>query len=233
MANQPRPTDLNHDQIAEAIDAERAQVAHEIHDSLLPLIFAASAAVGRELEQLDGGNKPDPLRLRQAHSWLQQALATGRQILSLAHPPELAEDSWDTAAQKTLHHLISQASGANAADDLTPGSAPQINWRVEIPPSEFDDSTSTACYRIVVEAVRNAIAHGKATEVNVLAQHEQDDVVITVTDNGSGFDPNTIPSDRFGVRSMRGRARLAGGDLQLTSQPGGPTVVRLRLPAAR
>ncbi len=237
---------MNRDQIAEAIEAERAQIAHEIHDALLPLIFAASAAVDRELDQLqqDAGShqpaEPDKpaepaqqiaaaparqtqqasiKRLRQASTWLRDAMRIGRQILTQTHPPELMDDTWDSAARKTIAML---------ADDSN--KSPQIDWQVDIPAQAISVAAANACYRIVVEAIRNAIRHAGATELTVSAKCESGEIVVCVTDNGSGFQIDQVPADRFGIRSMNSRALLAGGKLTVTSQPGGPTTVHLSLP---
>ena len=112
---------MNREQLATAIDAERAQIAHEIHDALLPLIFAASAAVQRELDaQRDhGADRAGSQHLEQAHDWLQQALKLGRQILVLTHPPQLQHDHWDTAAKKTIETLIES------------NDSPCIDWQLE------------------------------------------------------------------------------------------------------
>ena len=87
-----------------------------------------------------------------------------------------------------------------------------------------------AAYRIVVEAIRNAVGHGKATEVVVTGEQDDEGLRVTVSDNGGGFDPDQVPADRFGVRSMIGRAELAGGTLRIDSARGGPTIVNFKLP---
>ncbi len=216
---------MNRDQIAEAMDAERSQIAHEIHDALLPLIFAASAALQRQLDEYDKNLQPstaDRQRLRQAFQWLQQAKQVGRQILTRTHPPELSEDSWDNAARTTITQLTEEEDKE---------SSPHVDWQIDIASRTLSRSAAAACYRIVVEAIRNAIRHGKATEVTVSATRENNQVVVSVIDNGSGFEIHQVPEDRFGIRSMRGRAQLAGGNLQLESRPGGPTKIQLSLPA--
>ncbi len=208
------------DLIAEVIDAERAQIAHEIHDSLLPLIFAASAAVERQLDECESNrDQPGQQRLAQAADWLAEALRIGRQLLAQTHPPELAAESWDSAARNNIAQLVD------------PSSLPTIDWQVDIPAGALSAAAAAACYRIVVEAIKNAIHHGKATQLSVTATRASDEVTVSVVDNGSGFQIDQVPEDRFGLRSMQGRARLAGGSLQLQSKPGGPTKVQFSLPA--
>jgi len=214
------------DAATEVIEAERAQISHEIHDALLPLIFAASAAVQRCLDDL--AQQPEAKlaqqpeadntaqRLQQASLWLQEALQTGRRILTQTHPPELANDTWDHAAHSTIDQL--------AAAEV------KIRWQVSHDSVRLPDAIAATCYRIVVEAVRNAIRHGGATEISITAGHQQEQLIVTVTDNGSGFDADKIPQDRFGIRVMSGRARLMGGKLAVESAPGGPTTVCCVIP---
>ena len=206
---------MNPDAAWELIESERAQIAHEIHDALLPLLFAASAAVQRQLDDLSAEGA-ETERLQQASQWLQQALQTGRNILIHSHPPELENQTWDRAAQLTIGQLSSQQLN--------------IDWQIDDDSSNVADAIAGTCYRIVVEAVRNAIRHGGATQATISAKRQQNNLIVTVTDNGSGFDTSAIPSDRFGIRSMTGRAKLLGGTVSIDSQPGGPTTVHCAIP---
>ena len=227
---------MNLDPIAEAMDAERAQIAHEIHDALLPLIFAASAAIDRELDEYQGHSNQSVARakrLRQASTWLREALQVGRQILIQTHPPELAADSWHGAARKTIAMLTGHTTQTDEPRQSDPLSqAVKIDWQIDNAAGELDESAAGACYRIAVEAIRNAVRHSGASEVTVTANRENGNVVVCVSDNGSGFEVDQVPADRFGIRSMKARATLVGGKLILDSKPGGPTTVRLSVPAS-
>ncbi|NNE00801.1 MAG: hypothetical protein HKN47_26095 [Pirellulaceae bacterium] len=198
------------DLATEAIEAERAQIGHEIHDALLPLIFAASASLQNHL---DGPNSDhgDRENLLQAHRWLRDALQTGRTLLTQVYPPELKNTSWVLAAQHATTALID--------DDI------DTQWQIDAAAHAWPPSVASTAYRIVVEAVRNAVRHGKATQIKVVADAQ----LLSVVDNGCGFDPAVVAEDRYGIRSMKGRAALIGGSLDVDSQVGGPTEVRLSL----
>jgi signal transduction histidine kinase len=58
-------------------------------------------------------------------------------------------------------------------------------------------------------------------------------VSVEVSDDGRGFDPATVGPEHFGLRSMRGRVADLGGRLEITSTPGGGTVLRVEVPAQR
>lgn len=195
------------------IDLERAQVGHEIHDALLPLIFAASA----RLHSLAADDKVAASvetreKLRQAAEWLDEAMQVGRRILTQVYPPELVEKIWSNVARDTLERLFGETSSS-------------IQWQIDPATNETSPLIATAAYRIVVEAVRNAIRHGKASEITVLAEQHDAGIRILIQDNGCGFDPTRVAQDRFGIRTMFGRAQLAGGQIAIDSKIGGPTKV--------
>ena len=189
----------------QAIEAERSQIGHEIHDSLLPLVVAAKMALEGYAD-----DQPEDKRLTQAITWLTDALTTGRQLLSQTYPPELDAVSWVQAAK----------------DFAQQQSDTEIQWDVSGDSHDYAIPIATAAYRIVVESIRNATRHGQATEVSVSATNSE----VVVTDNGRGFDPASVSNDRFGIRCMKGRANLVGGQLEVVSTAGGPTSVKFTLP---
>jgi signal transduction histidine kinase len=89
--------------------------------------------------------------------------------------------------------------------------------------------TETAIYRIVQEALSNAVKHAGAQTVTLRVNQLPDRVQVAVEDNGRGFDPDDAQAG-FGLTGMRERALLAGGRLWVTSAEGGPTRVAAVLP---
>lgn len=207
--------DTRLEQAARLIESERSQIGHEIHDAVLPLIFAASASLARVIDHPVGLLPEQTELLKQTAAWLDDAMQSGRRLLSNVYPPELVGTLWRRAAADTI-------------DRLYPESSVQIDWQLAPEVDEVSEPVALAAYRIVVEAVRNSHEHSAATKIVVEGQTQGDDhdkLHITVRDNGRGFDPNNISNGHFGVRSMIGRAKLVGGDLSIESQPGGPTTV--------
>jgi signal transduction histidine kinase len=98
----------------------------------------------------------------------------------------------------------------------------------------YDEELETAVYRIVQEALGNAIQHANPSYVviEVIEGDECGDVRIVVRDDGKGFDPLT-PCGGFGLSGMRERVELFGGTLEIDSSPGEGTEVRAMIPAAR
>lgn len=93
--------------------------------------------------------------------------------------------------------------------------------------------TAVAGYRLVQEAVQNAVRHASPHRIAVTAEQSPNHaLVLTVDDDGAGFDPDRVAPGRFGLAGMRARTRLLGGRLEVRSRPGHGTVVRIEIPPA-
>jgi signal transduction histidine kinase len=92
------------------------------------------------------------------------------------------------------------------------------------------DDTLAAMVRAAGEAMVNAAKHSGASHVDVYAETAGSKVEVFVRDRGAGFDPETIPDGRLGVReSIRGRMERHGGLADIRSAPGEGTEVRLSM----
>ena len=88
-------------------------------------------------------------------------------------------------------------------------------------------------YRVGQEALANVVKHARASSARVRITAAGGTVSVEVSDDGRGFDPAAVGPEHFGLRSMRGRVADLGGRLEVTSAPGGGTVLRVQIPAQR
>jgi signal transduction histidine kinase len=97
----------------------------------------------------------------------------------------------------------------------------------------LSDEAQQAVFRIAQEALHNALRHAGASRIDVDLVSRNGNVVLSVTDDGRGFDSGTAAEEnrRLGLASMRERARSVGARLSVTSTPGAGTTVRLAVPA--
>ena len=96
---------------------------------------------------------------------------------------------------------------------------------------EVNDMVATAAYRIAQEALTNVARHSNATHVDVNLQAKEGRLTLEVVDNGRGFSTQGLKeSECLGMAGMRERASLAGGSLEIQSQPGAGTTVFFGLP---
>jgi signal transduction histidine kinase len=97
----------------------------------------------------------------------------------------------------------------------------------------LEPAAAEEALKVVGEALENVTRHAAASRVRVEVRCDaRGEVVVGVADDGRGFEPARVASDRFGVVGMQERAEQAGGALELSSRPGDGTRVRLRIPAA-
>ncbi len=100
--------------------------------------------------------------------------------------------------------------------------AAQVTLKLPCMPwPELQGSQAWSIFRILQQAIQNAITHSQASQIIIeLGIHSNNEINGTVLDNGIGFDPSQAFSDHFGLRSMRHRASICGGKLEIQSSPG-------------
>ncbi len=96
------------------------------------------------------------------------------------------------------------------------------------------DERSRAVVLACQEAAINAARHSGVPRVSVYVEAEPEAITAYVRDEGKGFDPETIPPDRHGIRdSIRGRIERHGGTVTINSEPGGGTEISVYMPRER
>jgi signal transduction histidine kinase len=154
-------------------------------------------------------------------------------------------DSIKTLAEKTVNQVrdLALLLRPSMLDDL--GLAPALNWHaretskrtgLNVMVSADDtinslpDEHRTCIYRLVQEAVNNAVRHAKARTVEVAVRREDQMVNVTVQDDGAGFDTRFMRG--LGLLGMEERVRRLGGRLKISSELGRGTMVHAGLPVA-
>ena len=186
---------------------ERRRLARELHDGL-----AQELAYIRVESQREGATSPGVgERLAAAAT---RALEESRVAIAALSRPA------DEPLSATLRHAAEAVAGRAGAT---------VECHAE-GDRRLEDDASNALVRIVREATTNAVRHGHASTIR-LAVRAGPPLVVTITDDGSGFDAaKPVPAESFGMTSMRERAEALGGTLTVASWPGGPTRVEVRLP---
>jgi two-component system NarL family sensor kinase len=211
---------------ARAVAAEeRNRLAREIHDTLAQGL----AALTMQLEVADSlasATAPDDSRL---HSALERALALGRSTLDEARRSVL-----DLREAPLERRSLREALEAMARDV---GSSPENRVEVTVIASEGADAglspaIAGGLYRVAQQAVVNATRHARAQRITVRLTRSEREIRLSVEDDGTGFEPTDVPSDRFGLVGMRERARLLGGSLTVESAPDAGTAIEVRVPVA-
>lgn len=109
----------------------------------------------------------------------------------------------------------------------------QFELVLNTPRTNFPPSQSTAMFRIVQEALTNVTRHARAAKVTITLEEENQTLVLRLQDDGRGADEAELSGPRaLGVLGMKERARLAGGNLKITSEPGAGTTITVIMPLA-
>jgi signal transduction histidine kinase len=91
-------------------------------------------------------------------------------------------------------------------------------------------SAEEALYRIGQEALHNVVKHANASNAAIRITRERDSVLLKVTDDGGGFEPDAVPRGHLGLIGMRQRVDLVGGELRVESRPGRGTKIEASVP---
>ena len=113
------------------------------------------------------------------------------------------------------------------------GMTVSVDWRIAGESLELPPAAEVQLLRIVQEALANVRRHAAARNLRIAAAVEGGAFVLTVEDDGHGFDPDGRSRDgrpRFGLRTMAERAKAVGGTLAVESGPGAGTRVRVAVP---
>jgi two-component system, NarL family, sensor kinase len=192
-----------------------------IHDDTVQSVLAATLRLQRLRRHLrSGGSEGMDLVLEVQHD-LDEATSRLRRLVFELHPPTLDREGVPAAMRLYL------------AETLDPEG---IAWSVTTSGAEVEDHvTAVLVYRLFREAVLNCLRHAGATTVDVTVDVGDTDVVVTVTDDGVGFDPAEQSPARPGHLGLQGGRALSegvGGGWEVDSAPGAGTRVRFRVPRA-
>ncbi len=196
---------------------ERARLAREIHDGLAQHLWFAKLKFERLSSTLSEDERPLAEEVTQA---LDAAIIEAREAL-VTMRSSLEEDvPFSDMLVRTVDDFES-SSGLRAEFTASTGI-----------PSSFAPRVQVELLRIVSEALNNVRKHADATIVRITAEVHDGELLITITDNGRGFDQNEAFDRGMGLQGMHERARLVGGSLLVRSELSGGTTIEVRAPIA-
>ncbi|HEX5823675.1 MAG TPA: sensor histidine kinase [Candidatus Limnocylindrales bacterium] len=213
------PSDLQM-RIVEAQESERSRLAQEIHDGPAQVLSNAIFQVEYIERVIDTDMQAAQTELHFLRDLLRRELGSVRTFISQLRPPVLDELGLDGA--------ISDAVGRSTA--LT-GLA--ITSELKASPDLLTAAQQTVVLRVLQEALQNVRKHGAASAATVASAIDGGDWVLTVRDDGRGFDVGSVAARgrrNFGLQFMRERAELIGAQFEVHSRPDGGTLVRLAIP---
>jgi two-component system, NarL family, sensor kinase len=198
-------------------EVERKRIADDLHDRMGGRLFT--------LQQGIDGCRSDP--------GLEPATQT--LLASMAHEARACASDVRTLMNELRPTVLDDLGLAETLAEYVATLADVVPLRVsvDVDPAlrDWRSEQDTMLFRVVQEAVLNVRKHAQAQRLDISLSRQGSSVVLKVSDDGVGFDPNHVPAGHYGLLTMRERAEaLAGGALQVDSKPGSGTVVTVRVP---
>ncbi|MDQ2934220.1 MAG: GAF domain-containing protein [Chloroflexota bacterium] len=198
-----------------AAGQERAHLARELHDSVTQALFSMGLTA-RSLEIL---LDKDPMAAREKLAELRDlqrdALAEMRTLIFELRPSSLEQDG---LVQAIRNHA--SAVGARTGLAVTVEAEPVERLALD---------AEEALYRIAQESLHNVVKHAGASVAHIRVEQDSGAVVLTVVDDGEGFDPEQVSRGHLGLVGMRQRAEQVGAQVGIASKPGAGTRVTVRV----
>jgi two-component system sensor histidine kinase UhpB len=214
-----RELDTN-SRILSAQEQERSRIARELHDDLAQ----GMAVLHLRLEQLgtsEGLSSSAQVEVDELVELSSQIASAVRKLSHELHPATLALLGLDVAVKSLCKEVERQYRLP-------------IQYSSRDVPRQLEGVVSVCTFRIAQEALRNVVKHSHATAAAVHLSHEGGRLVLSVSDDGDGFDVDAVDvRDGLGLTSIRERLHLLGGQLSIRSTPRAGTRIRVEVPVDR
>jgi signal transduction histidine kinase len=209
--------------IIETQENERRQIAKELHDSIGSSLAAIKFAVEGKLQTMTNGPPSDAVPLEKIAGHIHDTIKEVRRISTNLRPSMLD----DLGLLATIKWYC-RSSGELHADS-------RIETKLALKDDDVPEYSKIVIYRVLQEALNNALRHSGADTIRVSLTAAKDRVRLCVKDNGCGFNPEDAiqkadPLSGYGLKGMSDRAEVVGGSLSIDSSPGQGTTVCLELP---
>jgi signal transduction histidine kinase len=202
--------------LIEAQEEERTRLARELHDDItqrLTLVLMGldrlkygSAGVSGLGEEIGAASRQIGDLIQDLHALSHRLHSSKLDLLGL------------TRAAASLCAELSDAHG------LT------IDFHAENVTERLPQELSLCLFRVLQEALQNAIKHSGSRQVHVSLRRGAREIELTIVDAGAGFDQRATRAHGLGLTSMTERLKLVDGEMSINSKPGGGTTVRARVP---
>jgi PAS domain S-box-containing protein len=203
--------------LIEAQNQERIRIARELHDD----IGQRLALLAIELEELHQDPPILPEIRSRVGGLLKRTSEIATDIQTLSH--ELHSSK--------LEYLGLAAAMRGFCKEFSEKQDEEIDFKSHDLPSPLSPDISLCLFRVLQEAVRNSAKHSGVRRVEVRLWGTSDEIHLTVSDSGAGFDPEAAKKDRgLGLISMEERLKLLNGTISIESQPNRGTTIHARVP---
>jgi signal transduction histidine kinase len=202
--------------LVDAQETERRAISRELHDEVGQALGALLVDIGRLSTSLSNEHPELRAQLANLKSVAERTFQSVRNMALLLRPSML-DDLGLVAA------LEWQAREVSRRSDI------EVSVQADDVPEDLPDEYKICIYRLVQEALNNAVRHSGARNAKVVVEQTENHIVVRVVDDGHGFDAGR--SRGMGILGMEERVKRLGGTLGVESQPGKGATVTAELPA--
>jgi signal transduction histidine kinase len=204
------------------LSRERNRLARELHDTLAHTLSGLAV----QLEGMKSLWSSDPQRayvmLENSLSATRDGLTETRHAIHALRSAPLEALGFELALRELAHSAAERGGFECRFED---------GFENQDRTHELSEIAEQCLYRAAQETLDNVIRHAQASQVNLRLESKADFTILTIQDDGVGFDPDQdIAEGHFGLRGMCERAELAGGRINIESQPGLGATVRIEVP---
>jgi signal transduction histidine kinase len=196
----------------------RARLARDLHDGVIQSIYAAGLGLESAMSELESSPVAARTRLAHCRQSLNGVIREVRGFISGLEPEQMQRHGFaqELAALATTMQALWPVRIVPKVD---PGVAGRLSIGQEV-----------HALQIARECISNALRHGSAKKVLITLTQAAERAVLTVRDDGSGFDPQQAAGLGSGLQNLASRAREMGGSLRLDSQPGRGSAITITFP---
>jgi PAS domain S-box-containing protein len=209
-------------EVLQVATREQQRIGSDLHDGVGQQLTGIALLLKGLVPRLSRV-RPSDLRgdVEQIVALVNDAIDSTRALARGLSPVPAADDGLALA----LEALASQTFQRHRVEVVLDNTLPEDQ--------SFDDNTATHLYRIAQEALGNALRHGQPRRIRLMLRPEGGQIELVVRDDGIGFDRRAIQPSGLGLKIMRFRAQMIGGDLTVESAPGAGTTIRCHFPLAQ
>lgn len=203
--------------VMQAEEEERKRIAGDLHDSVAQKIVVAKLNLEAFGNHLAGLDAPQQKIYDNINNLLEES---AREVRDLSHSmmPKAFSHSGLTDAVKDFLDTI-------ALKNL------QVHFNASGEFKNIPEITGLMIYRIIQECVQNALKHAKATRLDVAMIAENNELDVTIEDNGAGFDSSSVnDTNSSGMKNIKSRIEYLNGKVDINSQRGSGTVIAFFIP---
>jgi signal transduction histidine kinase len=206
--------------LIEAQEEERKRIGRDLHDDINQQL----AILAIDLEELEQNLPESALEtLPKLNDFKERVMGISSEVQSISRQLHLPQ----------LRYVGVVAAMRTFCRELAEKQKVEVDFKHANVPNRVPDEISLCLFRVLQEALHNAAKHSQVRRFEVFLGCSADQLHLTITDRGTGFDPQTaVNNGGLGLVSMRERVRLANGTFAIHSRPQSGTAIRVSVPVS-